>query len=271
MQSRHSMIRRAGEMTGAEGFYRGVVQSNPRDPLAATVLADRYVRMAWEARGSGNASTVSPERYSVFQDYLRTAEQILIGACAQQPQFTPAWAVRLVTARGLQLGAPETLRRYRRLATSSPNDLYAQFAALQDLLPKWAGTWEMAHNFAWECANDSPPGSPNAALVVMYYLERLISDEVSGIEDLARDAQVRHEIAVAAQRSVQHPAFGAEPDKLLALSLFALIFSLLEDWPSAKDCFTRLGPYAVATGWEYFGTDLGAVFTDARQEAMSKA
>jgi len=271
MQSRHSIVRRAGSMKGSEDFYRGILESNPRDLLAATVLADRYVRMAWEARGRGSFNTVSPQGYATFQGYLRTAEQILIGVCAQQPQFAPAWAVRLFTATGLSLGTAEILRRYQRLSSSSPHDLHAQFITLQDLLPKWAGTWEMAHDFVWECANAAPAGSPNAALVVMYYLERLISDDVSGVEEVLRDPQVRHEIAAAAQRSVKNPAFDAKADKVFALSLFALIFSLLEDWPSAKDCFTRLGPYAVEAGWEYFGEDPSAVFNEARQEAMSKA
>ncbi|MCE1175062.1 MAG: hypothetical protein LWW77_10705, partial [Propionibacteriales bacterium] len=82
MQNRHSIIRRAGSVKGREDFFRGILRSDPRDVLAATMLADRYVTMAWEARGRGHIETVTAQGYATFQNYLRTAEQLLIGVCA---------------------------------------------------------------------------------------------------------------------------------------------------------------------------------------------
>jgi hypothetical protein len=269
-QERHSMVRRGGSVKGREDFFRSILQAHPGDVLASTMLADRYVTMAWEARGPGNFNSVTPEGYKAFLEYLRTAEQILIGVCAQQPQFTQAWAVRLFTATGLDLGTSEMMRRYERLSSHSPHDLHAQFITLQDLLPKWGGTWGMGHDFVWKCANAAPPGASNACLVVMYYVERLISDDVSRVDEVLREPQVRQEIMAAAQRSVMSSAFTTGTDGVTALSLFALVFSMLEDWPSAKSCFTRLGPFAEDAGWEYFGKDPATIFREARQEAMSK-
>lgn len=269
-QERHSIVRRGGSDKGSEDFFRSILQARPGDVLASTMLADRYVTMGWEARGPGNFDSVTPEGYKAFLEFLRTAEQILIGVCARQPQFTQAWAVRLFTATGLDLGISEVTRRYERLASHSPHDLHAQFFTLQALLPKWGGTWEMAHDFVWKCANGAPPGASNACLVVMYYLERLISDDVSRVDEVLREPQVRQEIMAAAQRSVMSSAFTTGTDGVVALSLFALSFSMLEDWSSAKSCFTRLGPFGQEAGWEYFGKDPSVIFREARQEAMSK-
>lgn len=263
----HQIVSLARSVAGCEELLSVVCGQDPSDALARTMLAMRQAGLAWEARGSGRASTVSQEQFARFFALLEHAEQSLIEVCAREPEFVAAWNVRLVTSRGLQLGRSETRRRYQRLAAISPHDLAAQSLLLQDLLPKWGGSWEQASGFAWECANQAPPGSPNPALVVVLHLERWVDGE-QDVKAVFADPAIRRDVWQAGERSVMHPEFTGAPGWECALSTFALGYSLIEDWPRAKSCFARLGPYAHEDGWDYFDKP-GQVFTQWRTKAMA--
>jgi hypothetical protein len=266
---RHLIVAVAQEVDGCEGFLSSVVEHDPADLLAATMLAWREVLIGWDARGAGRASTVDASMWEAFQHHLTRAELLLTQVCAREPGFEPAWGVRLVSARGLELGLSELQRRYERLTRASKNDLLGQSRYLQALLPKWFGTWELAHQFAWSCATDAPPGAPNASVVVEYHVERWL-DANRPTREVFADPQVRHEISSAAEASVLNPAFSGSPGWVHALSQFALAFSLMEDWPRARYCFTRLGPFATRTGWSYFNENPAKVFVEQREKAMSQ-
>jgi hypothetical protein len=264
---RHLIVTAAGELESSEDFLEAVVQRDRSDVLAATLLAAREVRIGWTLRGSGRGETVDAGMARGFRGHLARAEQLLIEACARDPRFVAAWGVRLITARGLELGPGETRRRYDRLNRHSPNDLSAQSALLQALVPKWGGTWETAHSFVWSCTTEAPPGAPNGCVVVGYHLERWLEDKRIAREVFA-DPQVRQEIWTAGEASVMNPAFTGAPGWVVALSQFALAYSLMGDWPRARHCFTRLGRFASRSGWEYFDTDVAKVFNTQREEAM---
>lgn len=118
----HQIVSLARSVAGCEELLSVVCGQDPSDALARTMLAMRQAGLAWEARGSGRASTVSQEQFARFFALLEHAEQSLIEVCAREPEFVAAWNVRLVTSRGLQLGRSETRRRYQRLAAISPQD-----------------------------------------------------------------------------------------------------------------------------------------------------
>lgn len=266
---RHQIVQLADKVDGSEGYLGSLVQANPGDLLAATMLARREVGLAWQLRGNGRASTVDPKVWDGFRSHVRRAEQLLIRACAQDPGFVPAWRVRLLTARGLDLGPVESRRRYDRLERHSPNDLLAQEGLLQNIVPKWRGTWDAAHSFVWACANAAPPGSPNASVVVTYHQERWLDSGRKAGEVFA-EPQVRQEIWSAGELSVMNPAFTTAPGWVFALSQFAFAYGLMQDWARAKSCFTRLGPYASGWGWEYLNKDPLTPFNELRQKAMER-
>lgn len=264
---RHQIVALARSMTGCENLLTVVCSHDPSDLLARTMLASRQIGLAWEARGSGRASTVGQQQFERFFALLEEAERSLIEVCAREPGLAAAWAVRLVTSRGLELGGSETRRRCQRLAAVSPHDLLAQELLLQDLLPKWGGSWEQATRFAWECANQAPPGSPNPALVVILHVERWV-DSDQDVRAVFADPSIRRDVWQAGEQSVMNPAFAGVPGWEYALSTFALGYSLAEDWPRAKACFARLGPYAHESGWDYFNQP-GEVFAQYRAKAMA--
>lgn len=264
---RHLIVAGARRVDGCEALLAFVLERDPGDLLAATMLAAREVQLGWTIRGSGRASTVTPAQIDGFHAHLCRAEQLLITVCARDPGFAPAWCVRLDTARGLELGTIESQRRYDRLSRCSPHDLMAQRTVLQDLLPKWGGSWADAHRFAWACANSAAPGSPNASVVIDYHLERWVDSDQSAAAVFA-DPRLRQEIWQAGELSVMNPAFAGAPGWEYALSQFALGYSLAEDWPRARSCFSRLGPYASEWGWDYLHEDPAKAFKQQRATAM---
>lgn len=263
---RHRMVDAAARLNGSEHRLAEITGRDPGDVLASTMLAARCVWVGWEARGTGTASTVRADGWRVFRAQLMRAEQLLIEVCAREPGLAQAWLTRLNTARGLQLGIAESRRRYDRLIRHSPLDLIGQRTLLQDLVPKWGGDWERAHAFAWACLNESPAGAPNAAVLADFYLERWV-DADGSTATVFGDPRTRQELWQAGDRSVLNPAFAEPPGREAALSVFALVFSLMEDWPRAKHCFVRLGPYADEWGWDYY-QDPVKMFTRTRDQAM---
>lgn len=245
-----------------------VLQGNPSDALAATLLAQHHVDRGWSVRGKGPAAEVYPDEWAAYRQHLVIAEQLLIRVCAEQPQFAPAWRVRLLTARGLELGVAESQRRFQRLSANSPGDLAGQQFMLQELLPKWHGDFDKAHGFAWSCANAAPPGSPNAYLVVNYYLERWVAEGGITLGEPITDPQAAAEILSAGEMSVMNPEFGTASGWVAALSHFALAYTVLEKWPQAQSCFTRLGTFASESPWEYFDHGSRSALKDFRKRAM---
>ncbi|MBX6751146.1 MAG: hypothetical protein IRY85_16015 [Micromonosporaceae bacterium] len=269
-RGRQYIMGAADEMSGSEKFLKTVIERDPEDLVATTMYAARLVRIGWEIRTGHFARYVSAAQFEAFHKHLREAEQILIWVCARDPSFVPAWAERVTIARGLGLGQAETRRRYDHVTRHDPHNLVAQRSLLQELCPKWHGSLPVMHAFAAECAAAAPPGAPNAALVVAGHLEHCLGESTRKIKEHFAIPAVRQEIMAAAERSVLHPSFDRGFGWVYAMSMFALAFSLLEEWALAKRCFLELGPCASEAGWEYLDNNTAAVFVRNRARALER-
>ncbi len=256
------------ETDGVEGMLEKAVADRPADPLPRTLLADRYVRIGWGIRSDLRAKHVSREQFDQFHDWLRRAERILIDVCAEQPGYAPAWTVRLITSRGLSLGQSEARRRYDRLSAHHPHHHPAQMQLLQQLCPKWGGSWDAAHGFAREAAAAAPDGSHAGALVALAHLEHWLDLEGSEAGAYMRGLPVRDDLRFAAQVSVLHPAYQPGWDGLGAHSAFAMAFSLGGHFEDALPHFTALGDRASDFPWSYLPDPRGA-FVKYRKSALA--
>src|SRR5690606_17586892 len=146
----------------------------------------------------------------------------------------------------------------------------AQSSLLQELCPKWHGDFPTMHAFAAECTAAAPPGAHNAALVVDGHIEHWAELSEGEYEKYFQNPAVRQEIMAAAERSVLHPNFDRGIGWVYPMSMFALAFSLLEEWTLAKRCFLELGPYASEWGWQYFSSGAEAAFVRNRAKAVER-
>jgi hypothetical protein len=158
----------------------------------------------------------------------------------------PAWEIRITTARGLELGAGETRRRYDRLAALDPQVFAAQQACLQQIVPKWGGSWEQASQFVAECAAGAEPGSLGHLLVVDLAIERSVDGEKTvppAMIDRVREA---------AARSVWHPHHRPGAATATAHANLALFFSTAGLPADAWHHFDALGNSPVEGMWSYY-------------------
>ncbi|MFE5241442.1 MULTISPECIES: hypothetical protein [unclassified Streptomyces] len=256
-------------MSVSQRFLERAVATRPHSALARTLLARRYIVVGWDVRSAYTAEHVSREQFQEFHAWLRRAEQLLIEVCAEHPGYAMAWAARLTTARGLQLGPSEVRRRYERLAENHPHHIAAQSSLLQRLCPKWGGSWEEAHAFVGACVESAPPGSHAGRLVAEVHLERWLDDSGEGHSRHLRSAQVRDEILAAAARSVQHPDYRPGFDWVADHNTFAGALCLGGHHREAAPFFRTLGDKATASPWEHVG-DKEVQFLKHRRTALAK-
>lgn len=271
---RQSVAWEVAEKEWSVEFLHGVLAADPTDLYAAAVLGEALVEAGWRIRTGARAANVSREQFAALHDHLRRAERILIDVTARDPGNAVAWTARLTTARGLELGQNETRRRYDQCAKYTPNHLPAQRSLMQQLAPKWSGSFEAMHAFARECLTTSPEGSLNAAVIVDAHIEHWF--DVTKINDRSdpdaqlKDEAARQEVRAAAARSIFHPAFTYPWGWVAVVSAFAAWFSRVNDLESAARCFRLLGPYAAERGWEFlYWKDPKGAFVENRAKAIA--
>ena len=159
--------------------------------------------------------------------------------------------LRLKTARGLQFGRNEARRRYEQLARHYPHHLLGQGQYLQQVCPKWSGSYEMAHAFGQECLAAAPPGSFSPVIVAKDVTEHWSELPDGECTRYVRSTAVRAELLTAAEKSVFHASSERVPGWVAVMSTFACAFSLAGLRTEAGACFRALGPFADDWGWKY--------------------
>ncbi|WP_255657918.1 hypothetical protein [Actinoplanes sp. L3-i22] len=265
---RDYLIRAGSEVAGCAELLRGVLAGDPADSAAAAMLGQHLIAAAWAIRTAARAQHVGKEQFARFHDGLRQAEMVLIDAAARTPDDPAVWSARLTTARGLELGQSEARRRYDRLAEVSPHHLPGQLQLLQQLCPKWSGSWEKGHAFAREAAAAAPEGALNAVLIPEVHIEHWLELEGAAARRayVMSDA-VRGEVYEAARRSVWHPEFRRTHGWVLVMNTFAAYFAMVDDMPAVGSLFTALGDLATESPWRYLG-DPATVISQFRARAL---
>lgn len=257
----------AGAWQPGYGFLSGRASEDQAEPLAVVLFASQLVHTGWRARSAAPAAQVNDQQFAVFRDHLRRAEQLLEPFTDRHPDHVVAWELRLITARGLELGLDEARRRYEQIARIAPHHLPAQRQLLQQLAPKWGGSFAQLHEFARECAQSAPDGAPNGSLVAEAHLEHWLA--LPGGDDAAylRDPGVWGELRQAAARSVWHPDYRRTYGWAAVHNLFAMMFSLVDDREAAASQFVEIGHLADDC-WAYLA-EPAASFQRHRQQALT--
>jgi hypothetical protein len=254
------------QIPGVERMLDDVVRSEPGNIGARTLRAHRRIVQGWEVRSRQQAEHVSAAQFEEFHRHLREAEVELIELCARAPWMALPWNLRLMTARGLELGLSETRRRYDRLAQHHPVNFSAQRQLLQQLCPKWGGTWDQTFEFARGCSASAPAGSASHALVAIAHFEQWVELEGRDRTFYFADTARRSELSTAAERSVLDPAFGDSLHAVGLHTLFAITQSLAGEHTRAARHFEALGDAASEDWYGYFN-DPVATYRKHRSQA----
>lgn len=271
-QLRATMVWTCGSEQTDDGFLRGVLDADPADSSAAAMLAAHLIDVGWTIRSGRRAKHVTPEQFNLFHQWLRKAEAVLIEATARNPHDPTLWTQRMTSGRGLEVGQSEIRRRYDRVARIDAHHLAAQQQLVQQLCPKWGGTWEQVHTFARAAMIAAPPGYPQGMLVADAHIEQALDGDSPGLAEYLRQEPVRAQLYDAATRSVWHPDFRRWVGWVGAVSTFAMVFSVLGDQRAAGHLFGMLGNLATESPWYYLGDgDAVTQIRRYRQLALSGA
>lgn len=252
----------------APGFLESVVRADPADTTAAAMLAHRIIDEAWTVRTRARAQHVSREQFEKFHEILGSAERLTAETVAHDGSDPAVWTMRLLVARGLEMGQAEARRRYDQVALRDPHHLSAQSQLLQQLCPKWGGTLEAMHDYARGCARSAPEGAHNAVLIAEAHFEHAL-DLSGGAHKYLNSREVATELREAAERSVLHPSFQRTVGWVYVYHAFAMVFGLMGDRATARPLFEATGNLVSEMPWRYFGDPI-PVFREHRERAMRK-
>jgi hypothetical protein len=243
--------------------------TTPWSTLARTMHGWQLVNQGWEIRSAKRAKYVSREQFAEFHAHLRRAERVFIEVTALDPANAAAWAYRLTSCMGLELGEAESRRRYHLGAKADPLCVAMKSSHLQQLCEKWGGSHEKMHAFARaECAA-APPGGRAGVLVADAHQEHWLSLPRDEGTAYLRRPEVQQDLLGAGAHSVLHPAYQQRFHWIADHSLFALMFSLADNYPAAAVHFRALGPYWSKRSWSYVG-DAEAAFAKHRSRALAE-
>jgi hypothetical protein len=159
---------------------------SPYAPAAAIAEAEYWQWYAWNARGAGYASTVTPDGWKLFHERLQKAEAVL-DESRSFASDSPLWGLAYIEV-GTGLGWPKD-RILRQLAESAAKDptfslLYTTTAYY--LTPRWGGDWLLVDQLARSAvkSTEATEGWSYYALVYMSV------DSCCGTMNLFRDTDV---------------------------------------------------------------------------------
>jgi hypothetical protein len=235
------------------------VQAFPESEIPLLVRGRHSIRWAWEARGGAAAQDVQEKMWPVFFSRLEKAEEDFVAAAEINPRDATPWAEMLISARGLQLEAPEPQERFEEVIERAPDHWEAHVNMMTALCKKWGGSREEMFEFARSRSKNAPKGSPLHALVPLAHVEDWLYPEAfENNPDEARrlmtSPETQEELAkcyAMFQDMPEEPAGGVY--RKSCLNIFAYCFSRMGDRARAIDAFARLGNIYRETPWSYIG------------------
>jgi hypothetical protein len=137
----------------AKQLYEAVVGRAGADPWMEHLVAGWCeTTFAWEARGSGWASSVTEEGWRGFALHLEKARQHLTAAYALHPQYPEAATFMIPVVMGAGGEEGEAVRTWFDRAVAAQLDYPSAYLSLLGALrPRWEGSLEQMHSFAREC------------------------------------------------------------------------------------------------------------------------
>jgi tetratricopeptide (TPR) repeat protein len=133
------------------------VETSPDNPLAYITRGTFYIDYAWHARGHGWAKDVNPNDWKKFRARMASAEDDLLKAYEIDHQ-NPHSTRQLMRVKLTHYQSPEVQEGlFLQAIAISPASYGVQKTKLQNLMPKWGGSWEAMFQFAIETAKNAPP------------------------------------------------------------------------------------------------------------------
>lgn len=126
----------------------------PQTDFAALAEAKYWIDYAWNARGNGFASSVTPDGWKLFRERMQIAEKVLTDSKSYASSL-PGWYEQMIIVQNV-LDRPEKDidKTFIEGANKYKTYLPIYKAMGNYMYPKWGGSWEMYDNLVnWSVEN----------------------------------------------------------------------------------------------------------------------
>ncbi|MBZ5507263.1 MAG: DUF4034 domain-containing protein [Acidobacteriia bacterium] len=221
------------------------VAQQPDSITAAVALARAYLNYAWQARGDGNAASVTAEGKRLFDERIKLAETEL-NQSFQLPAKCPEWYyVMLQVGRVKGWEVEDLAALFQRAIAYDPEYFYYYQEFALSLTPKWRGKEGDAEKFAEEQASHVGGKSGD----MLYWL---IAQSILGNRDLGNAPPQFSWSRALLGYQVLTERFGASPLRQNQLAQMAARFG---DYMVTDETLTLIGDKWDQGTWgtrEYF-------------------
>ncbi|WP_155371979.1 tetratricopeptide repeat protein [Catellatospora vulcania] len=241
----------ASTKSGLMEWIDDAVRSDPDPTVPLLVKGLAAISWAWDARGSGYASSVTEEGWKLFRQRLVLAENCLDEVLDRDPGNVKALAGLITLASARSKGLAEIQRRFDAVIAIDPTNESAHATMLQAVCRKWSGSSELMFRFARERAA-AFPGTGLPGLIAEAHIEEWLSRKKE--DEYLEQREVGDELVAAAESSIWHPDYRRTPNTPYVWNAFAMAFALGDHFTEAERCFALIGDAFVTDDpWYYHG------------------
>ena len=234
---------KTGDLAWTEHFgeLEKWVQQYPESVYPRVALARSLCSYAWEARGGGVASSVTPEGWKLFRERLSKADQVLVEAEKITTSEVPLYQVWTTVGLGLKWPADKYEVIFQKGIMADPNFLPIYYSKLQYLLPRWRGKPGDVERFAEEIADKR--GGEEGDMLYMFIARRLA--EWQGKEDFFDYAEISWpRMKRGFEARIKNPRFVN-----LELNHYCYFACLMKERSTAKRLFDEIGSQWRSEAW----------------------
>jgi|GEM_PF-1919388 len=145
----------------------------PNSMTARLVEADIWVDMAWEARGSGYAHSVSEDGWKYFHQFLDNAQKVMLEASTLPDSNPEYYRIMMVIAMGQGVEREGFENFYQEGIKLWPGYIPLYTYKAYYLMPRWYGERGEMEGFALELYKTHPEGkliySKICSYIISYY------------------------------------------------------------------------------------------------------
>ncbi len=244
----------------------------PTCPDAWLMRGIRRAHWAWEARGSGRASTVDEDMWQVFHQRLESGESDLLWAAELSPEDPEPYNCLITMAMGLSHGAGVVRRHLQQALARDPEHYSAYASATYALTEKWSGSHDQMFEVAREAAGRASAGNDLAGVLIDAHVEcwayiRTFDEDAEGAREYLAGREVRREVAELFDRTLASSHYQPRRQSHRAWNNAAFWFWLTRDKKRLVLSLERIGKAFKEGPWHYYGHPARAIAAARRMAA----
>ncbi len=206
------------------------ILSSPENFIPYTIKGNYHISLGWQVRGTGFAEDISDDVWTEYRELLELARVDLETALELSPTDLVAGVSLLTTLRSIaHIKDFETI--YQMIMAKDPYYFPAYIEKLENLKPKWSGSWEQMFDYAKKSTLNAPKNSYIPMLILFAHKEAADNSDEGAIEYYSTP-EIWEEVNKAYKRILDN-----FPDETVASYYFAEMASSAQKDIEAEEAY----------------------------------